>query len=500
MLERIEHWVVVMFENRSFDNLLGHLPHIDAADGIRDREITLPYPKGTVRVRPAVTLTDPLPDPGEGYGNVNVQLWGQYLPASNAGKSPFPIFPDPMRAPFNLPPDRGVPTMDGFAIDYFANFGWEKGREPTDAETQSIGGVYTPATAPVINTLADQYAVFTRWFCEAPTCTFPNRSFFHGGTSLGKLDNEAVVNYAFDQRMPNLFDLLTDHGVSWRAYFDESQIVPNCAINLGGIHHMAMWREHSAYRTTFFDDAAAGRLPAYSWVEPNLMLPPLDDYHPPRDIRAGEKLLAQVYQAVRNSPLWPSTALVVLFDEHGGCYDHVPPPAAPVPDDHPGEQGFGFDRFGVRIPAIVISPYTERGTVIRDLFHSCSVLATMRERFDLGPALTRRDAAAPLLEPAFNLTVARDDHVEVAIPDYTYVPPPEDQRKADFGDVPGIALWFSKWRHAAHQELPELGEAALRRVARFFGDDPDQIPGRAQEARRWLASRFLDEDGRLRDH
>lgn len=499
MLEQITNWVVLMFENHSFDSLLGHLEHIDAADGIRDREIVLRYPKGQVRIHPATSFTDPLPDPGEGYGNVNVQLWGEYLPASNAGRSAYPLFPDPMVAPYNLPPVRGVPTMDGFAADFYGNFGWEKGREPTDAEMQSIGGVFTPDTAPVINQLAAQYAVFTRWFCEAPTCTFPNRSFYHGGTSLGKLDNEAVISYAWDQEMPNLFSLFSAKGIDWRVYYDKSQIVPNCAINLAGLRHIEMWRAHAADRTRFFEDAAAGRLPAYSWIEPNMIFPPLDDFHPPGDIRAGEQFLAQVYQAVRSSPQWATTALVVLFDEHGGCYDHVPPPAAPIPDDHPGEQGFAFDRFGLRIPAIVISPFTERGTVISDLFHTCSVLRTLRERFDLGPALTRRDAAAPLLEPAFNRSVPRDDHIELTVPPYQYVKPTRKEREAERGDTPALGLFFSKWWHAGHHELPELGEATLRAVARLVGEDTDRIPGTIEDARNWLADRYLDHAGELKD-
>ncbi len=180
MLEQITNWVVLMFENRSFDSLLGHLPHIEAADGIREREIVLPYPKGKVRVRPTTAFCDPLPDPGEGYGNVNVS---EYLPPSNAGKSSYPLFPDPMEAPFNVPPVPGSPVMDGFGTDYYSNFPWQEGREPTSDEMQSIGGVFTPETAPVINRLAAEFAVFTRWFCEASTCTFPNRSFYHGGTA-----------------------------------------------------------------------------------------------------------------------------------------------------------------------------------------------------------------------------------------------------------------------------------------------------------------------------
>ena len=138
--------------------------------------------------------------------------------------------------------------------------------------------------------------------------------------------------------MPNLFGLCEDRGVSWNVYFDPSQVVPDCAINVAGLRHLRMWKQRTLERERFFADAAAGTLPAYSWVEPKLMFGELDDYHPPTDIRAAERFLSQVYEAVRGSPAWERTALLILFDEHGGCYDHVPPPAAPIPDDSPGSR------------------------------------------------------------------------------------------------------------------------------------------------------------------
>ena len=204
-MERIDHWIVLMFENRSFDNLLGYLPHIDADCGIRDREITLRYPGGSVRVAPATDFRAPVPDPGEAYGNLNVQCYGQYRPAENAGRAAYPIFGDFMAPPYNAPPSGTSATMDGFALDYYWNFRWEKERAPTDTQMQTIGGVFTPASAPVINTLASEFAVFTRWFCEAPTCTTPNRNFFFCGTNLGRLDNEFIVNYTWDFTAPSIF-------------------------------------------------------------------------------------------------------------------------------------------------------------------------------------------------------------------------------------------------------------------------------------------------------
>jgi phospholipase C len=490
--DRIDHWVVLMFENRSFDSLLGHLPHIDAADGLRGREVSLAYPGGTVSVTPDATFNDPMPDPGEGYANVNAQLWGAYDPPSNLGRSAYPLFGDFMSAPLNVPADGRAPSMDGFALDFYGNFQWEKGRVPTAAEMATVGRVFTPATAPVINTLAQEYAVFTRWFSEVPTCTFPNRSFFHGATSLGKVDNETILNYAWDQEMPNLFDLCTDRGVPWRVYVDPSQVVPDCAINLAGLRHIDMWRERTATRAQFYEDAAAGTLPAYSWLEPNMLFGELDDYHPPTDIRAGERFLADVYNALRSSPKWESTALLVLFDEHGGCYDHVPPPAAPIPDDAPGEQDFAFDRFGVRVPSIVISPYTERGTVVSDTFHTTSVLRTLRDRFDLGPPLTHRDAAAPSMAAAFNRSDPRTDRPTVTAPDYEPAVLTPEEKKAAFGDAPDAALLLAKRRAEAKERISQLGAATLRNAARILERDPDEgaAATTATGARAWLDRHF----------
>lgn len=491
-IERIEQWVVVMFENRSFDSLLGFLPHIGEADGLRNREVSLPYPGGEVPVTPGAAFTDPLPDPGEGYANVNAQLFGSYLPATNAGRGAYPLFPDFMEPPYNLPAEPRQPTMDGFAVDFHGNFRWEKEREPTAEEMLTIGRVFTPETAPVINALAREYAVFTRWFCEAPTCTFPNRSFFHAGTSMGKLDNEAILNYAWDQRLPNLFDLLSDRDIPWRVYYDRSQLVPDCAINLAGLRHIEEWRTHSALREQFFADAAAGTLPAYTWFEPKLMFGELDDYHPPTDIRAGEQLLAGVYEAVRSSPQWESTALLILFDEHGGCYDHVPPPAAEAPDDFPGEQDFAFDRLGPRVPAIVVSPYTERETVVEANFQTTSVLRTLREQLDLGPALTRRDGGAPSLDVAFNRSEPRSDRPSIEALPFSPQVLSAEEKKAAFGDAPDLGLLLEKRR----EHVSQIGAATLRNAARRFEHDPDEVPTTASAAREWLA-RHLPRDSRL---
>jgi phospholipase C len=496
VIEQIKQWVVVMFENRSFDSLLGHLPHIVADDGIRGREVELPYPGGCVTVHPSANFTDPIPDPGEGYPNVNVQLYGSYVPASNAGRAAYPIFPEFMAAPFNAAPAGTVPTMDGFALDYFHNSRWQTGRTLTDQEMQSVGGVFTPQTAPVINSLAREYAVFTHWHCDVPSCTFPNRTFFHAGTSIGRVDNDITWDYAWNNDVPNLFDRCAEHEVPWRCYFDPSQVVPLTAINLAGGRHLELWREHASHMSQFFADCAQGTLPRYAWVEPTMMFGELNDYHPPSDVRAAEALLARIYDAVRASPQWESTALIVMFDEHGGCYDHVPPPAAIPPDSERGVEQFGFDRLGIRVPMIVVSAYTERGTVLSDVHSNTSMTRTLREQLQLGPALTDREAAASTIEAAFNLSNPRKDTDRLDILPYTSGMANPGAQQPITGDVPDTQLMVAKRKQQAAAFVSDLGEATLRNAARMLELGPHGLPVDAHHAKSWLADRFV-RGGRL---
>jgi phospholipase C len=472
-MDKIKHFVVVMMENRSFDSLLGYLPHISSEDGIRDKKIKLDYPGGSVNIHKGSGYWNPNPDPGEAWTNANVQLWNHYIPESNGGKSAYAAFPNFMEAPYNIPENAGVPTMDGFALDYYWNYRWEVGRFPTHEEMHGIGAMYTPETAPVINTLAQEYGVFTNWFCEVPTCTSPNREFFLTGTSQGRLDNELIYNLAWTDTSKTIFDLFTEKKLPWKVYYDKkTQIVPVCISLLGGLHHKVEIHEHAATWEDFISDAASGDLPAFSWVEPNMLMPPLTDYHPPTDIRAGEEFLATVYEAVRNSPAWEETALIVCFDEHGGTFDHVPPPATIAPDDYKGDLGFKFDRLGLRVPAIVVSAYTKRETVITETFHNCSVLRTMRDHFNLGPPLTKRDEIAPNISPVFNLSIPRTDFPEIKV----------DKYNPDKG---------------GNERISQIAQFTLRNVARYVGQDITTVPTDPEGMKSFTHDMFFDENGKL---
>ncbi|MGI0129544.1 MAG: alkaline phosphatase family protein, partial [Thermoplasmata archaeon] len=176
----------------------------------------------------------------------------------------------------------------------------------------------------------------------------------------------------------------------------------------------------------FYEDAREGELPNYAFIEPNMLYPHTDmhpqvgarwaeDLHlpPPDTLIGGDQLLADVYNAVRGSSVatgsyWANTALLVTFDEHGGTFDHVPPPGTIAPDSSPGEMGFAFDRLGVRIPTVLVSAWTDERRVVTDQFQGTSLLRTLRDWWRLGEPLTRRDAGAPSLLPVLSRAFPRE--------------------------------------------------------------------------------------------
>ncbi|MEJ3404257.1 alkaline phosphatase family protein [Rathayibacter sp. YIM 133350] len=436
-----EHLVVFMGENRSFDNLLGYLydadslPEGQSFDGLNFGDYSCPSPLGgRVPVHPYTGTTDeimgsPDPDPGEEYPHVNTQLFNTILPASNAD-----LFIDDMAAPFNAPA-RGVkPTMDGFVSDYVVNWAKvKKGGQPASDEVARIMGSFTPEMLPVLSTLARNFAVYDSWHAAVPSQTFCNRSFFHASTSHGFVTNKDHGGYDKWLSAPpvqTIFNRLEDAGVSWRVYFDAMQLV-----SFTGVLHAPVlekyWRsEHFATMERFYEDVEKGRLPAYSFIEPRLTYNH-NDFHPPfgvfregevdgepvldsavSDVRAGEALVHQIYTAIKQSATPGgsnalNTMLLITFDEHGGTYDHVPPPSAVPPDSSGGgEMDFTFDRLGCRVPAIAVSAWTAAGTVINDDMHHGAVIATLSRLHGLRP-LSRRDAGANDLFNAINLGTPR---------------------------------------------------------------------------------------------
>jgi phospholipase C len=419
---KMDHVVVLMFENRSFDNLLGQLYPFGSGpqiEGVGGKDLSNPIPAGhqpgpdgmIVRFHSVTNMDTPDPDPGEEHPHTNTQLYGIVSPRENATA---PV--DKMAPPYNAPPEpKPAPSMDGFVRDYINAFQAEVGRAPKYEEFAEIMTGYKTDQMPVLSAIAQGFACFDHWFCEVPSETYPNRSFFHAASSSGMVLNGP--RFPLENDAETIFNRMerSDPPVKWRVYFDPSQVV-----SATGLIHAPRLFEY--FPTRFFsiddfcEDARRGTLPEYSFIEP-CMIPPHSDMHPPGAARirrllpflprpaallGGEALLARIYAAVRDSSSlagsnFQNTLLIVTFDEHGGTYDHVPPPPAvpPVPGAPPGQLGFKFDMSGVRVPTVLISAWVDKGTVIHEEYRSTSVIRTLRSRWPtLGGPLTQRDASA----------------------------------------------------------------------------------------------------------
>lgn len=372
-----------MLENRSFDNMLGFLyPDRSDFDGLSGAETnpltardgsTTPISVWNCETIAPETACMPDPDPGELFADINMQIFGLH---GRPGETP--------------------PTMSGFVDNYLR-------RDPPPPDVRQIMHCFTPEQVPVLSRLATTFGVSDRWFASAPCQTWPNRLFAHTGSAGGRVDNWAIPVPFF---LPSIFRILERHDHTWCVYFHDlpqTSALADLWSRIGG--NFRLFDE-------FSEDARAGRLPAYSFIEPRYYPSiasgdPPNDQHPPHNMLYGEQLIAAAYNALRVGPAWDRTLLVITYDEHGGCYDHVPPPPATSPGP-PYPDGFRFDRFGVRVPAVLASPWIPAGSIIRPPadgppFDHSSILATLHRAFDLGPSPNPRVAAAPDLLSALTL-------------------------------------------------------------------------------------------------
>jgi phospholipase C len=431
ILNQIQHIVVVMLENRSLDDMCGWL-YPDAAnspsvflppggaaqfDGLngtlwnpRNVSYFSGAPADKIPVMASATsFTNPGIDPEETFVHVTYQLYG---PGGYADPAPFPML--------------------GFVVDY---------ENATAGNPVEIMEPFSPAQVPVISTLASQYAISDAWFCSVPSQTWPNRSFVHAGTSNGNTDNGDPPN-PFDWNVKTIFNVLHDLGIPWAVYSD-AVVAPSLTRTMFPKLWDPLLDGHFKRFADFEQACQAGDLGAYSFVEPSFLTNPNDE-HPPHDVRAGEQLLLRIWEAVSRSPKWNETLLIITYDEHGGTYDHVLPPiGAATPDQasNPGQNGFRFDRFGVRVPTILVSPWIERRTVFRSntgtpLDHT-SILATLRDwqGIPAGQMLpSQRIVHAPTLEYVLTRNAPRTDMPSmptVGAPVSTSVDlPPNDLQKS----------------------------------------------------------------------
>jgi phospholipase C len=353
-LPEIEHIVVVMMENHTFDNLLGMVPgrHIDGL---------------TVR--------------------------GGRVVNSNPDATGAPVFATHASSPCQL---SGLPTQAWNA----SHQAWANGRN--DGFVLASGPVameyWDQRDLPFTYALARHFPLGQRYFSSALAQTYPNRRFLFCGTSSGLTATNLEQTLHLPAANGTIFDRLDQHRVPWRIYYENvasALIVPKFltarrAVRLKRFSH-------------FYDDAAAGRLPAFSFLDPNYSTTSEEN---PQDVQVGERFLAKVVHALMRSPAWKKTALFITWDEGGGYYDHVPPPRAvkpdnaaplPVPGQPPLAPG-GFDRYGFRVPLVVVSPWARAGYVSSVVQDHTSITAFVEHKWNL-PAMTFRDAnAAPMLD------------------------------------------------------------------------------------------------------
>jgi phospholipase C len=395
-LGSLEHIVVLVLENRSFDHMLGFL-YADSGnvspitkqpfEGLTGKESNSDGTGASIPVSALAAGTTnayftPGADPGEGFVATNVQLFGEASPA--AGSSA---------------------TNSGFVTDFAATLKGIDAHRPIISGTTAseIMGMFTPELLPVLSGLARGFAVCDHWFSSVPTETFPNRAFVCAATSQGHMD-DSTSKYTSQ----SIFGLLSAHNLAWSIYGYDSP--PLTRLNFPDTTDAP--ESHFGVFHDFQAAAAAGSLGAYTFLEPSWGSSG-NSQHPNYDVSLGEQLIHDAYYALRNGPAWDQTLLIVTYDEHGGCYDHVAPPTGAVrPDNCAGEFGFDFTRFGVRVPAVLVSPLIAPGTVFRPtgtvpLDHT-SILKTVETRWGL-TALTARDAAAPDVGDALTLSQPRTD-------------------------------------------------------------------------------------------
>ncbi|XP_074591423.1 non-specific phospholipase C1-like [Curcuma longa] len=378
--------VVLVMENRSFDHMLGWIrskrgrPDIDGLTGRESNRLNASDPSSPeVFVSDGATFVDS--DPGHSFQAIREQIFG----SEDTSASPAP--------------------MDGFA---------QQAESMGEGMAGTVMRGFAPEDVPVFSALAEDFAVFDKWFASVPASTQPNRFYVHSATSHGATSNvRRDLIHGFPQK--TIFDSLDEEGLSFGIYY---QNIP-AVLFYKSLRKLSHLTKFHSYKLAFKRHAKLGRLPNYVVIEQHyfdVKLSPANDDHPCHDVARGQRLVKEIYETLRASPQWNETALLITYDEHGGFYDHVPTPVTGVPNPDgiigPDPFYFKFDRLGVRVPTLLISPWIEKRTVIHEpkgpypdsQFEHSSIPATVKKLFNLNSNyLTKRDAWAGSFESYFNL-------------------------------------------------------------------------------------------------
>jgi len=379
---QFEHFIVLMLENRSFDHIFGYA---GLGEGLPARGEVNYLKAGdssttTFRTRKGGDYVAIGQGPAHSLKEVNAQLFGR------------------TSVPANVPATQA--TMSGFISSFHTSLSADLRRAPTDNELQQVMNCFDPVQLPVLTTLAQNFVLCDHWFSDVPGPTMPNRALVHAATSQGYTYN---ANWKPQFTCDTLYDRIkADKSLSWRVYYhdkdDVLELYPKVESNP---------TNHVLFEHNFLSDVAGDALPTYSFVTPAFIgtqQNAVNSMHAPADVRPAEKLIADIYSALRsNEAVWKKTLFILVFDEHGGYYDHVQPPATVSPDgimgrtDQPFLVPFDFKRLGLRVPALLISPWF--APAVDSTVYSHSTLpGSIIEAFNLpGGFLTERDRQAAKL-------------------------------------------------------------------------------------------------------
>ncbi|GAB4845758.1 Non-specific phospholipase C6 [Ancistrocladus abbreviatus] len=450
--------VVLVMENRSFDHIIGWMKKSinPAINGVTGKECN-PISTKDISSQSICFTNDAEyvdPDPGHSFDDVTRQVFGS---------SP-------------------IPSMTGFV---------EQALSMSQNLSETVMKGFKPENVPVYASLVQEFAIFDRWFSSIPGPTQPNRLFVYSATSHGAISHvKKQLALGFPQK--TIFDSIEENGVDFGIYF---QTAPTTLLyrNLRKLKYIPKFHQ---YDLKFKEHARDGKLPPLTVIEPryfDLKDKPANDDHPSHDVANGQKLVKEVYETLRASPQWNETLLVITYDEHGGFFDHVQTPYVNVPNPDgntgPAPSFFKFDRLGVRVPTIMVSPWIKKGTVISkpkgptpdSEFEHSSIPATIKKVFNLNSNfLTHRDAWAGTFEEVVGqLTSPRTDCPEV-LPDVAPL------RKTNADENRQLSSFQS--------EIVQL--AAVLNGDRFLSSFPDEITAKmnvkeADEYVRGAVSRFI---------
>ncbi|CAG8505146.1 2633_t:CDS:2 [Ambispora leptoticha] len=381
--KKIRNVVLIVLENRSFSKMAGYFNYSKEIRGLTGKEYNLLDVNDSNSLKLYTTddavYVDP-DDPSHSIPGTYEQITGMQGDPST--------------------PITGVPPMSGFLQNFARVYNINK----TDvARLKHVMNAFKPTDIPVTYELAKNFALFDGWYASVPGPTNPNRLYIHTATSNGAYEttnHDELIG--FDQR--SIYDNLDEKNITWKNYYSTfpELIAAKRLRNKSGYSKMKKL-------DVFFADAKAGTLPQYSVVNPTFEGYPCfngepNDEHPPYSVAKGEQFIKTIYEALRASPQWNSSLLIITWDEHGGFYDNVPPPSNVPPPDNVTAPIFNFDRLGIRVPTLLISPWIKKGLVVHDppkkgsYFEHSSIPATLKKIFDLPNFLTRRDAWAGTFE------------------------------------------------------------------------------------------------------